>query len=126
MSSKKTIMIVDDEPSVRQLVKNALDNDFAVIEAIDGDEAVSVARSESPALILMDILMPKKDGLQACYEIKADTTTKAIPVVMLTGISQELDRKLCISLGADEYIIKPFNVDTLSDVVHRLANNHNQ
>jgi len=115
---------VDDEPSVRQLVKSALDDDFTVIEAIDGDEAVSVARSECPALILMDILMPKKDGLQACYEIKADNTTKAIPVVMLTGISQELDRKLCISLGADDYITKPFAVDTLSEVVNRLVNNH--
>jgi len=107
-------------------VKNALDDEFMVIEVTDGNEAVTATGSESPALILMDILMLKKDGLQACYEIKADNTTKAIPVVMLTGFNQELDRKLCVSLGADGYITKPFSVDVLGEVVHRLAINHEE
>lgn len=117
---KKKILIADDEPSIRLLVRSILSYNYTVIEAADGQEAVEAALKHKPALILMDILMPKKDGLQALYEIKSNLATKAIPVVMLTAVDQELDRKLCAELGAAHYITKPFSPQELLDTIDRL------
>ncbi len=117
MPGKRKILIADDEESIRLLVRSVLGNNYTVIEAADGQEAVEAAQNEEPALILMDILMPNKDGLQACSEIKTNWTTKAIPVVMLTVIDQELDRKLSADLGADQYIAKPFSPQDLLNTV---------
>jgi len=124
MLEKKKILIVDDEESIRLLVRSVLSNDYVVIEAADGQEAVEAAQNREPALILMDILMPKKDGLEACHEIKTNPATKAIPVVMLTAINQELDRKLSADLGADEYITKPFSPQALLEMVNHFLANH--
>lgn len=117
---KKKILIADDEPSIRLLVRSILSYNYTVIEAADGQEAVEAALKHKPALILMDILMPKKDGLQALYEIKTNLATKTIPVVMLTAVDQELDRKLCADMGADQYITKPFSPQELLDTIDRL------
>ncbi len=114
---KKEILVADDEPSMRLLVKSILSGSYTVIEAADGQEAVEAAMHQQPALILMDILMPRKDGLQACYEIKANLATKEIPVVMLTAVDQELNKKLCAELGADQYLTKPFSPKDLLDTV---------
>ncbi len=119
MPEKKKILIADDEASIRLLVRSVLSNEYTVIEAADGQEAVEVAQKQEPALILMDILMPKKDGFQACYEIRTNLATKAIPVVMLTAVDQELDRKLSRDLGANQYITKPFNPQDLLDTIGR-------
>ena len=117
---KKKLLIADDEPSIRLLVRSILSYNYTVIEAADGQEAVEAALKHKPALILMDILMPKKDGLQALYEIKTNLATKAIPVVMLTAVDQELDRKLCAELGAAQYITKPFSPQELLDTIDQL------
>jgi len=114
---KKKVVIADDELYIRQLVNSALSKDYAVLEASDGEEAIDVTRTEKPDLILMDVLMPNLDGYTACYEIKKDQATKAIPVVMLTGIGHELNKKLAQELGADGYITKPFNLQDLLDTV---------
>ena len=117
---KKKILIADDEVSIRLLVRSILSGIYTVIEMPDGQEAVEAAQKHKPALILMDILMPKKDGLQACYEIKSNPATKTIPVVMLTAIDQELDRQLCADLGAAQYITKPFSPQELLDKIDQL------
>ena len=114
---KRKILIVDDELYIRQLVNSALSRDYAVLEASDGEEAIDVTRTQKPDLILMDVLMPNLDGYTACYEIKKDQATRAIPVVMLTGIGHELNKKLAQELGADGYITKPFNLQDLLDTV---------
>ena len=114
---KKKVVIADDELYIRQLVNSALSKDYAVLEASDGEEAIDVTRTEKPDLILMDVLMPNLDGYTACYEIKKDQATRAIPVVMLTGIGHELNKKLAQELGADGYITKPFNLQDLLDTV---------
>ena len=114
---KRKILIVDDEEYVRLLVKSALSRDYAVLEASDGEEAINIAYTQQPDLILMDILMPNLDGYTACYEIKRAQATRAIPVVMLTGIGHELNKKLAQELGADGYITKPFNLQDLLDTV---------
>ncbi|GAH53000.1 unnamed protein product, partial [marine sediment metagenome] len=92
--SRKKILITDDEENIRLLVSNMLGKDYVVLGASDGREAVDMARSQQPDLILMDILMPKMDGYTACNKIKKDPVTRAIPVVMLSAIDHELNVKL--------------------------------
>ena len=93
-------------------MRSILGNDYTVIEAGNGQRAVEVAQSQQPALIFMDVLMPEKDGLRACYEIKANLATKEIPVVMLTAIDPEMNKKLAADLGADADMTKPSRVTT--------------
>ncbi len=114
---KKKILIVDDEPSVRQVLRKTLSKNYIVIEAEDGEEAVNMARNEKPNLVLMDLMMPKMDGYTSCHVIKTDPVTKAIPVVMLTAVDHELNVKLSRELGADGYITKPFRSQELLDSV---------
>ncbi len=112
----KKILVTDDEPYIRLLVKRALGRDYIVLEASNGEEAVNIARTEKPDLILMDILMPKLDGFAACREIRKDPATRAIPVVLLTG-SIGLNGEVVEGAGADGYIFKPFDVQGLRDKV---------
>ena len=123
-TNKKKVLIVDDEPTVRQLVRRMLSKNYTVLEAQDGAEAVDTARSQKPDIILMDILMPRMDGLTACYAIKTDETTKEIPVVMLTAIGYDLNKKLSEDvMGADGYITKPFSSQTLLEAIRQLLLN---
>jgi two-component system alkaline phosphatase synthesis response regulator PhoP len=110
---KKKILIVDDEPDVRQLVRRMLDKEFIVLEAEDGSQAIDIACNQKPDLILMDIMMPKMDGYTSCYVIKKDPATRSIPVLMLTAIDLELNAKLSQQMGADGYITKPFTSQAL-------------
>ena len=116
-NDKKKILIVDDEPNVRRLVHTILSKDFTVLEAEDGRQAIDVAGTQRPDLILMDMLMPRMDGLTACYTIKNDPTTKSIPVLMLTAIGFELNIKLSQQMGADAYMTKPFTSQDLLDKI---------
>lgn len=116
-NDKKKILIVDDEPNVRRLVHTILSKDFTVLEAEDGRQAIDVAGTQRPDLILMDMLMPRMDGLTACYTIKNDPTTKSIPVLMLTAIGFELNIKLSQQMGADAYMTKPFDSQALLDKI---------
>ena len=120
---KEKILIADDEQSIRLLVRSMLSKDYIILEATNGEEAIDIARSRKPALILMDILMPKVDGYTSCHIIKTDEKTKRIPVVMLTGLGHNLNKKLSIQLGADEYVTKPFSSSNLRYVIDRLLAN---
>jgi two-component system alkaline phosphatase synthesis response regulator PhoP len=113
------ILIVDDEPTVRAVARRMLDKQFVVIEASDGEEAISIARFQKPDLILMDVMMPRMDGNTACSILKSDEITKLIPVVMLSGVTYELNKKLATVMGADAYITKPFSSQDLLNTVHR-------
>lgn len=111
---KKKVLIVDDEPAVRQLVQRILSTDFAVFEARDGAEAVNMTHSQKLDIILMDMMMPRVDGLTACYAIKTNQATKAIPVVMITAVGYDLNKKLSQDImGADGYLTKPFSAEEL-------------
>ena len=123
-ANRKKVLIVDDEPGVRQLVSKILSRDYTVIEARDGEEAINAARSQKPDIILMDMMMPKMDGLTACYAIKKDPATKGIPVVMLTAIDQELNKKLSTTvMGANKYVTKPFSAQELLETIRQLVTN---
>jgi two-component system alkaline phosphatase synthesis response regulator PhoP len=117
MGKKK--ILVDDEPAVRLLVRRLLSKDYIILEAEDGLEAINVASTQKPDLILLDILMPGIDGMNALGVIKRNRATKEIPVVMLTGLHYGLNKKLCQELGADSYITKPFSLQDLLDVIGR-------
>jgi len=119
--SKRTVLIADDETGVRKLVCAMLDEDYYVIEAQNGAEAINMAHIHRPDIIFMDMMMPKVDGLSACYAIKTNKTTKEIPVVMLTAISYDLNKRLSEDVvGADGYITKPFTRESLLDEMRRL------
>jgi len=114
-TDKRKILIVDDEPSVRRLVRTMLKKKFLVLEAEDGRQAIDMACIEKPDLILMDIMMPKMDGYTSCYAIKNEPTTKSIPILMLTAIDLKLNLKFSQDIGADGYITKPFTQRALLD-----------
>ena len=112
---KKRILIADDETVVRLIVRRMLERDYIVIEATNGEEAVEIAKGQKPDLILMDLIMPKMDGYTACSAIKADQATKGIPVVILTAVGHELNKKYAMEMGAEGYLTKPINAQELID-----------
>jgi len=114
---KKKILIADDETGIRLTVGRILDKDYIVLEAANGEEAVEIAKGQKPDLILMDLIMPKMDGYAACSQIKADEATKGIPVVILTAVGHEFNKKFATEMGAEGYITKPFNIQDLLDVI---------
>lgn len=118
---KQRILIVDDEQIIRLLVKRFLGDKFVVLEAMDGEEAVYMARKHKPSLIFMDILMPNIDGYNACSMIKTNQSTKRIPVVMVTALGYELNKKLAEEVGADGYITKPFTLEKLLDTIGKFV-----
>ena len=111
----KKILVVDDDPADRKLLREILSKKYTVIEASNGEEALVLARSENPDLVLMDIMMPKIDGYTACSIIKKDPFTAEIPVVMLSGLKDELNVKLADKAGAAGYITKPVYPQQLLD-----------
>jgi CheY-like chemotaxis protein len=120
----KKVLIVDDEMTVRRLVKRLLSKEYNVIEAENGIEAIDIAKNQKPDLILMDMMMPKMDGLSACYAIKKDVATSQIPVVMLSAITHDLNKRLSENvMGANGYITKPFNPVELISTIRSLLNN---
>jgi DNA-binding response OmpR family regulator len=122
-NDKKKMLVVDDEPYIRQLIHKLLSQDYSLIEAANGEEAVSIAQNEIPDVILMDMLMPKMDGLSACHAIKNNKHTSKIPVIMITAIDSELNKKLAKEVwGVDGYIVKPFNSSVVMDEVRAVIN----
>jgi CheY-like chemotaxis protein len=114
---KKKILIADDETSLRLTVGKILDKDYVVLEAANGEEAVEIAKGQKPDLILMDLIMPKMDGYAACSQIKADEATKGIPVVILTAVGHELNKKYAMEMGAVGYLTKPISSQELIDKI---------
>lgn len=107
---RKKILIVDDEPHIVELVRVCLeDTEYDIVEAYDGEEALVKAREEHPDVILLDIMLPKKDGYEVCRELKTNGDTGDIPIVMLTAKGQEVDKVKGFQSGADSYMTKPFS-----------------
>jgi CheY-like chemotaxis protein len=117
VNTKKKALIVDDEPNVRRLLHTILSKNFDVYEAEDGRQAIEMANTQKPDVVLMDMMMPKMDGLTACHMIKNDPATKSIPVIMVTAIGFELNIKLSQQMGASGYITKPFSTEELIDKI---------
>jgi two-component system cell cycle response regulator DivK len=107
----KTILIVEDEPKNMKLLRDLLQRfGYEILEASDGEQGVKSAGEKMPDLILMDIMMPKMDGLEATRIIKADIKTKHIPIIALTSYAMKGDREKTIEAGCDGYIAKPIDI----------------
>jgi two-component system phosphate regulon response regulator PhoB len=107
---KPKVLVVDDEPEAVELVEfNLKQAGFDVATAADGAEALKKARAVSPALILLDLMLPEIDGLEVCKLLRRDPVTAGIPIIMLTAKAAEIDRVLGLELGADDYVTKPFS-----------------
>jgi len=119
MSDRPLVLIADDDDDVVQLLKvylRPLDVDF--LQARDGEEALAIAQSRLPAVVLLDVMMPKRSGWEVCQALKAVQRTSHIGVVLITGRGDVKDRLTGLQLGADDYLVKPFNRD---QVVKRVA-----
>jgi type IV pilus assembly protein PilB len=113
---KREIRIVaaDDEPPIREMVRLLLETSgYQVISAVDGDDALEKIRSELPDMVILDVMMPKRDGFSVCKAVRSSVETMFIPIVMLTGQNSIEEKLQGLSLGADDYITKPFNADEL-------------
>ena len=115
----KKILIVDDEESIRTLVKRFLGRYHTVLEAENGEIAIDIAKRGKPGLILMDVMMPKVDGYTACAEIKASELTRGIQVIMLTSLAYRLNKKVAQTIGTDGYITRPLDLQELRQTVGR-------
>jgi len=114
------LLIADDEPAVRALVHATLEgDDYQIIEAGDGVEALELVREQSPSLVLLDVMMPRLNGLDVCRAIKSDPSTSRTMVVMLTAQAQQRDRERGMAAGADVYFTKPFSPLALPDLVEQ-------
>ncbi|PNX51277.1 MAG: two-component system response regulator [Thermoplasmata archaeon M9B2D] len=114
------ILIAEDSETDLQFIKVALQGSkHSFMYAKDGEEAEAVARQEKPDLIILDVIMPKKNGFQVCRDLKKDDYFKQIPIILLTSKSQESDKFWGIKQGADEYITKPFEPQTLISAIKK-------
>ena len=116
--SAKTVLVIEDEASlVSALSYNLRKNGFNVTSASDGFEGLQAARREHPDVIVLDLMLPKMDGLEVCRRIRADSD---VPILMLTAKSEELDKVVGLEMGADDYLTKPFSMRELMARVRAL------
>jgi DNA-binding response OmpR family regulator len=122
---KSKILIVDDEPDQVELIEfNLKSAGFDVSSAADGHEAIAKARSVSPALILLDVMLPEMSGLEVCKTLRKHGDTAHIPIIMLTAKAAEIDRVLGLELGADDYVTKPFSPRELVLRIKKMLTRH--
>jgi len=121
---KKRILVVDDEPNIRRIaslwLRETMGGGYEVLEAAEGAEAVRLAIEKQPDLILLDIMMPGMDGLEACRLLKDNPATSHIPVVFLTAKGEEETIGKGIELGGEAYVVKPFHAITLTAQVREI------
>ena len=108
------ILVVDDEKLIVKGIKFSLEQDgMEVTAAYDGEEALSLIKENEFDLVVLDVMLPKMDGLAVCRELERDSGTVRIPIIMLTARGEDVDRILGFELGADDYVVKPFNIREL-------------
>jgi len=123
MEGQARVLIIDDEADLVEMLRMALERQFEVIVAYDGKEGVAKARAEKPDAIVLDIMMPEKDGFTACQELKGDPQTASIPILILTGVADYFGRTKYAKMSgmeieAEDFISKPVDPNEL---VRRLA-----
>ncbi|MDD4337779.1 MAG: response regulator transcription factor [Firmicutes bacterium] len=107
----RKVLVVDDEASIVELIRFNLEKEgYEVVEAYDGVEALRVVRAESPDLIILDLMLPGIDGIEVCQAVRRESS---VPIIMLTAKGEEFDKVLGLSVGADDYVTKPFSIREL-------------
>ncbi len=122
--SLPTLLVADDEPDMLRFLKSQLSPHYNVLEAVDGQQAVEKASQFLPDIILLDMMMPEKDGLQACREIREHTPTQSIPIVLLTARADEETKLKALEAGASDFLAKPFSTTELHVRIKNLVESH--
>lgn len=120
LTDTKTLLLVDDEPANLQVLRNILSEHYRLLFAKNGDRALALARTEQPDLILLDVMMPGKSGYEVCQALKLETTTRNIPVIFVTALSDVDDETHGFELGAVDYLTKPVS----AAIVRARVRNH--
>jgi two-component system alkaline phosphatase synthesis response regulator PhoP len=124
--AKGKILVVDDEIYIVHILDFSLGMEgYEVITALDGEQALERARAEHPDLVVLDVMMPKLDGYETCRILKADETTRHIPIILLSAKGRNADQKVGYDVGADEYITKPFSPRKLVERINALLGQGN-
>jgi signal transduction histidine kinase len=118
------VLVADDEPDMLRFLKSQLGRHFEVLEAVDGQQAIEKANQFLPDIILLDMMMPEKDGLQACKEIREHTPTQSIPIVLLTARADEETKLAALQAGASDFLAKPFSTTELHVRIKNLVESH--
>ena len=118
------ILVADDEPDMLRFLKSQLEKHYEIIEAVDGNQAMEKARQFLPDLILLDMMMPEKDGIEACKELRGLVSTQAIPVILLTARADDETKLAALNAGASDFLTKPFSTTELHVRVRNLVENH--
>lgn len=122
-----TILVVDDEPDIRDLLQYNLERDgFGVLLAKDGVDALDIAITEQPDLVILDVMMPRLDGIEVCRRIRRDASLRTTPIIMLTARSEESDHVRGLDVGADSYLTKPISIPILLSQVRALIRQTNR
>ncbi len=117
----ETVLVVDDDPVIQRLLHDTFEMDgYAVLVAGDGVEGLERAQADHPDLVVLDVMMPKMDGLEVARRLKADPGTASIPILLLSAKAQEVDLRAGSDTGADDYVTKPFDPLDLLDRVEAL------
>ncbi|SDL14009.1 Signal transduction histidine kinase [Catalinimonas alkaloidigena] len=122
-TTKRRVLVVDDDAEIRRYLCRELATDYTVLESANGREALTLALSKRPDLIISDVMMPEMDGITLCRKIKQNVNINHAPVVLLTARSEEEDNLEGLGIGADAYLVKPFNLDMLKVTVQNLIQN---
>lgn len=117
---KPLILVVDDEPDVVELLEIFLEDDYYTIGALNATEGLKKARQNSPDLIILDVMMPDLNGLEACRILKDDILTKSIPVMIFSALTDTSDKKNGMKAGANAYLTKPINPKELLKTIAEL------
>ncbi len=121
MKEKKKLLIADDNESIHDILRRVFSSDeYDIVHAYDGEEALKLAEEQQPNLILLDVLMPRVDGRDVCRKLRNNPKTRDIKIIMMTAKGAQHDRILGLQLGADDYIPKPFSVHYLYRTAARL------
>jgi len=113
LDKSETILIIEDDNDLRKYLLNFLQNYFNILETNNGIQGLEIAKNALPDLILCDLVLPGKDGYEICLNLKNDFNTCHIPIIIVTSLTKNDSKMLCYEIGADDYIIKPFEVDLL-------------
>ena len=122
---QKTILVVEDSPMEMKLMLGLLAHtDYQVFSATDGEQAVAAAQEHHPDLILLDVVLPKKNGYQVCRQLKGSPDTAGSKIVMVSSKSQETDRFWGMKQGADDYVTKPIDAAVMLAAIERAMKDH--
>lgn len=123
-NNKPRVLIVDDEPDMLGFLKSQLSDSFAILEAVDGQQAIEKTSQFLPEIVLLDMMMPEKDGLQVCRELRAKPLTRNIPIILLTARADDETKLAALSAGANDFLSKPFSTTELHLRVKNLIASH--